>query len=78
VKSLEPSQTARFVRAKVHAVENVIDTTRSDGVRIRVSEALIGDETASVILTARGGMLKAFPIKDALSVIVELHRVLIT
>lgn len=55
VKSLEPSQSARFVRVKVHAVENIIDTTRSDGVRIRVSEALVGDETACVILTARGG-----------------------
>lgn len=55
VKTLEPSQTARFVRAKVHAVENVIDTTRSDGVHIRVSEALVGDETGCVILTVRGG-----------------------
>jgi hypothetical protein len=54
VKTLEPSQTARFVRAKVHAVENVIDTTRSDGVRIRVSEALVGDDSGCVILTARG------------------------
>lgn len=55
IKTLEPSQTARFVRAKVHAVENVIDTVRSDGAHIRVSEALVGDESGCVILTIRGG-----------------------
>lgn len=55
VKTLEPSQTARFVRARVHAVESVIDTVRSDGAHIRVSEALVGDETGCVILTVRGG-----------------------
>lgn len=55
IKDLEPSQNARFVRAKVHAVETVIDTTRSDGVRIRVSEALVGDDSGCVILTVRGG-----------------------
>lgn len=34
----------------------MLDKTRVDGNKIRVAEVILGDETASIILTARNGM----------------------
>lgn len=56
VGSLLPATTGHNIIVKVMSFKVVVEKTRSDGSQARVAEALVGDQTGCVLLTARGSM----------------------
>ncbi len=56
VGSLSPASTGHNIIVKVMSFKVVVEKTRSNGTQVRVSEALVGDQTGCVLLTARGSM----------------------
>lgn len=56
VKDLRPGTHGHNLVVKVVSVQNSIEKSRSDGSKIRIAEALVGDTSGCVILTARNGM----------------------
>ena len=53
VSDLKPDSDGVNLHVKVFSQEVVLEKTRSDGTKIRVAEALVGDETGCLTLTAR-------------------------
>eukprot|EP00029_Vermamoeba_vermiformis_P005185 TRINITY_DN1731_c0_g1_i1.p2 TRINITY_DN1731_c0_g1~~TRINITY_DN1731_c0_g1_i1.p2 ORF type:complete len:141 (-),score=42.68 TRINITY_DN1731_c0_g1_i1:206-607(-) len=78
VENLKPGQSDRLnVLAKVEKSTVVLDKTRVDGNKIRVAEVIIGDETASIILTARNeqiDLLKPGSLVEVRNVKVEMFN----
>jgi replication factor A1 len=60
VSELEPETNGYNLKVKVSEVKIVMDKTGFDGKQVRIAEALIGDESASVLLTARNGKIPFF------------------
>jgi replication factor A1 len=78
VENLKPGQSERLnLRAKVEKSTVVLDKTRVDGNKIRVAEVILGDETASIILTARNeqiDLLKPGSVVEVRNVKVEMFN----
>jgi replication factor A1 len=55
IADLEPDSHGHNLKVLVTEVKTVLDRPRFDGSRLRVAEATIGDETGSVLFTARNG-----------------------
>jgi len=53
--ALTPASVGHNLRVKVLSVEVAVDRARLDGTRARVAEAIVGDESASIVFTARDG-----------------------
>eukprot|EP01121_Diplochlamys_sp_Union-15-3_P008328 TRINITY_DN2206_c0_g2_i1.p1 TRINITY_DN2206_c0_g2~~TRINITY_DN2206_c0_g2_i1.p1 ORF type:complete len:146 (-),score=25.58 TRINITY_DN2206_c0_g2_i1:128-538(-) len=50
---LEPGTSGHNLILKVVNSTIVVEKTRTDSTKIRIAEALVGDETGSIVLTAR-------------------------
>jgi len=55
--SLKPGTSGHNIVLKVASCNVVVEKNRSDGSKIRIAEALVGDDTASLILTARNDQI---------------------
>lgn len=56
IVNIEPLSTSFNLRVKVLESEVILDKERLDGSRARAAEALVGDETGTIIFSAWGGM----------------------
>jgi len=53
VDQLKPGTHGHNIKLKVVNTSTVIEKTRSDGTKTRIAECMVGDNTASITLTAR-------------------------
>lgn len=54
---LEPDSCGLNLKVVVTDFKTVLDRPKFDGSRTKVGEAIIGDDTGSIVFTARDGML---------------------
>ena len=55
VENLSPASVGFNLIVKVGKIQPIMNRLNLDGSRLRISEALIGDSTASIILSLRNG-----------------------
>jgi len=53
VKDLEPASKGHNLYVRVGELKTVLSQPRYDGTTLKIGEALVGDETGSILLTAR-------------------------
>ncbi len=60
VDQLRPGTHGHNLQVKVVSSNVVLEKTRTDGSKIKISECLVGDGTGSIVLTARNGKITHF------------------
>eukprot|EP00475_Leptophrys_vorax_P012223 TRINITY_DN1863_c0_g1_i2.p1 TRINITY_DN1863_c0_g1~~TRINITY_DN1863_c0_g1_i2.p1 ORF type:complete len:157 (-),score=57.46 TRINITY_DN1863_c0_g1_i2:210-680(-) len=73
VADLEPDSHGHNLKVIVTDVKTVLDRPRFDGSRLRIAEATIGDETGTVLFTARNEQIDFFTVGQ--SVIIRNSKV---
>jgi len=53
VDTLRPETEGHFLKVKVLETILAVDKRRSDGSRVRIAEAIVGDHTGSIVFTLR-------------------------
>ena len=53
VGSLQPGTHGHNLVLKVVSCKTVVEKTRTDGTKIKIAEAVVGDDTGVITLTAR-------------------------
>jgi len=59
IEQLKPGSSGHNLILKVVSTQIVVDKSRPDGSTIRVSEAIVGDHTGCITLTARNAQIDA-------------------
>lgn len=59
IDQLKPGTSGHNLIVKVISTNVVVERSRPDGTKIRVAEALVGDQTGSITLTARNNQIDA-------------------
>jgi len=57
VEQLKPSSSGHNLILKVVSCNVVVDKSRPDGTKLRIAEAVVGDSTGTIILTARNSQI---------------------
>ncbi|PRP80752.1 hypothetical protein PROFUN_11492 [Planoprotostelium fungivorum] len=57
VSQVKPSKCGYNLKLKVLYLNNVLEKTRIDGTTVRIAECIVGDESGSIILTARNDQI---------------------
>jgi len=58
VDQLKPGTHGHNLKLKVVNSSTVIEKTRSDGTKTKIAECLVGDNTGSIVLTARNDQIE--------------------
>jgi hypothetical protein len=60
IESLKPGAHGQNLRVIVHELKLVLTRERMDGSQTRIAEALVGDRTGCILLSAKNGLISNF------------------
>jgi replication factor A1 len=66
VSSLEPQKVGFNLRVKVHDIKLIRNRTNLDGTKLRIAEALVGDETGCILLSLRNDQIEMIKPNDVI------------
>merc|ERR1712228_729616 len=73
INELSPASVGVNFHCKVNAITTVINRLNLDGTRLRISEALVGDETGLILLSLRNDQIDL--VKEGMSLIMRNAKV---
>lgn len=68
ISDLQPASHGHNLHVRVLSVNTITDKKLADGRRLRLSEALVGDSTGTILLTLRANQIELAPVNTNITI----------